>query len=231
MITDNDFGTISFRQSTRAKRISVRIHADSLEVTLPAGSREKDALKFINEVRPKLIKRQSLITKKTVTISEEKGLKTCTFDVQIRKAERNNIFASLKAGILTIEYPHALNADEAQTQSYFWNSINYFLRKEAKRLLPHRTGELAARFGFSFSDVKIQSSKSHWGSCNSRKNINLSFYLMLLPQHLIDYVILHELCHTRVMSHSSEFWHQMDKVTDGKSHELRNEIKKFSIPK
>ena len=64
MITDNDFGTISFRQSTRAKRISVRIHADSLEVTLPAGSREKDALKFINEVRAKLKKKQTNVGRK-----------------------------------------------------------------------------------------------------------------------------------------------------------------------
>ena len=231
MITDKELGTISFRQSARAKRINVRILSDSLVVTLPVGSREKDAMKFIDEVREKLIKRQSTIHKKTVIISEEKGLKTCTFDVQIRKAERNNIFASLKSGILTIEYPHSLNAGETQTQNYFWNSVNYFLRKEAKRLLPHRTAELASQFGFSFTDVKIQSSKSRWGSCNTKKNINLSFYLMLLPQHLIDYVILHELCHTRVMNHSSDFWRQMDSVTAGKGKALRSEIREYSIPK
>ncbi|HNX87627.1 MAG TPA: M48 family metallopeptidase [Paludibacteraceae bacterium] len=231
MISDKDLGTITFRRSTRTTRISVRILSNSLVVTLPPGSSETDALKFIDSVRPKLIKKQSGVNQKTVVISESNILKTCTFDVCIRKAERNNIFSSLKSGVLTIEYPQQLNPEEMQTQTYFWNSINYFLRMEAKRILPQRTRELADQYGFSFTDVKIQSSKTRWGSCNTRKNINLSFYLMLLPFHLIDYVILHELCHTREMNHSENFWHQMDLVTNGSSKKLRNEMKQYSMPK
>ncbi|MBP1637750.1 MAG: hypothetical protein H6Q18_539 [Bacteroidetes bacterium] len=231
MTVDKDLGTITFSHNQRAKRLSVRILSDSLQVTLPKNQTEKDGLKFIDEIREKLIKKQANISKKTIFLSEENGLKTCSFDVRIRKADRTNIYASLKSGVLTIEYPQQLSAEDNQTQIYFWNSINYFLRKEAKRLLPVRTIELAKQFGFMFQDVKIQSSKSRWGSCNSRKNINLSLYLMLLPQHLIDYVILHELCHTKIMNHSEDFWKLMNNVTDGKSKELRYEMKSFVIPK
>ena len=100
MITDNDLGTISFRQSTRAKRISVRIHADSLEVTLPAGSREKDALKFINEVRAKLKKKQTLITKKTVTISPNNYNPSISKPTTINnKSPNTKTYSTMKANL------------------------------------------------------------------------------------------------------------------------------------
>ena len=73
--------------------------------------------------------------------------------------------------------------------------------------------------------MKIQTSKTRWGSCSASNSINLSVYLMTLPSHLMDYVILHELCHTVHHDHSDAFWALMDKVTDGKAHALRNELK------
>jgi predicted metal-dependent hydrolase len=53
---------------------------------------------------------------------------------------------------------------------------------------------------------------------------------MLLPAHLIDYVILHELCHTKEMNHGVNFWRWMDRVTDNKSKELRTQLKKHHMP-
>ncbi|MHB9054905.1 MAG: M48 family metallopeptidase [Paludibacteraceae bacterium] len=231
MIQDKEIGLITFNQNVRARRISIRILSDSLLVNLPRGYQEKDALKFIEGIRDKIIKRQKSVRKASILLVEGKTLTTLTFDVFIRKCDRKAIFASLKSGILSIECPYDLNIEHKQTQTCFWNAINYFLRKEAKRILPHRTSVLADEFGFSFIDVKIQSSKTRWGSCNQRKNINLSFYLMLLPQHLVDYVILHELCHTMELNHSPKFWKWMDKVTDGQAINMRSELKKYSIPK
>lgn len=230
LLDDKELGTIVFRRNLRAKRLSVRIHPRKLEVNIPKGLSEKDGLKFVNSVREKLLKKQNLAEKKSILITENAPLQTLTFLVQVKKTPRKDIFSSLKSGVLWIEYPDQLDEKDEKTQLYFWNSINYFLRKEAKRILPYRTQQLAEKYDFNFSEVKIQSSKSRWGSCNSKKTINLSFFLLLLPQHLIDYVILHELCHTKEMNHSPKFWAWMDKVTEGKAKELRNELKGYMIP-
>jgi hypothetical protein len=181
MITDKELGNITFERSQKAKRMQINILPDGLKVVLPKGFTEKDGFCFIEKVRVKLVQRQSKIQHKNILITDENSLKTLSFTVYVSKTDRKDIFSVLKQEKLLIEYPDFLDCKDAKTQEYFWNSINYFLRNEAKRILPQRTTELAGKFGFKFSDVKIQSSKTRWGSCNRNKNINLSFFLLLLP--------------------------------------------------
>ena len=168
--------------------------------------------------------------KSNILIDETSQLQTLTFRVNAGPVARKNIYFSLKNSVLNIEFPIGTDCTDANIQEHFWNGISYFLRKEAKRLLPERTRQLADKFGFSFTGVKIQSSKSRWGSCSGVKSINLSLYLMLLPAPLIDYVILHELCHTKEMNHGARFWKWMDQVTGDKSKELRAQLKQFHMP-
>ena len=98
------------------------------------------------------------------------------------------------------------------------------MRREAKALLPRRVAELAHMYGFHYEGLTIRDSKTRWGSCSIRNTISLSLYLMQVPEHLQDYVILHELCHTVHHNHSSCFWALMDAVTDGHAHALRAEL-------
>lgn len=234
MNAEEVFGKIEFLKNSRARVIRVRIKADGLIVTLPLNSTSEQALQFINSKQKSILsKQQKLILNERnnpLLLSEMSVLQTLTFKVVLNRCNRNDLYFSMKEGTLRIEFPEKTDCNSKQTQHYFWNGINYFLKKEAKRLLYDRTKQLAAKHGFTFADVKIQSSKSRWGSCSRHKNINLSFYLMLLPAHLIDYVILHELCHTREMNHGIKFWQWMDKVTDNKSKILRSELKSYNMP-
>ncbi len=230
-INDSQLGEIVFKRSLRARRLSIKILSGRLEVILPRGYSVKHGLEFLNSVREKLIRKQKLAARNSIAIRENNPLQTLTFRVEVAKADRKNLFSSLKSGVLRIEYPNFLDVNDANTQAYFWKSISYFLRKEAKRVLPDRVQFLAEKYNFTFSEVKIQASKTRWGCCNHKKTINLSLFLLILPQHLIDYVILHELCHTKEMNHGPQFWAWMDKVTDGNAKKLRSELKKYSIPK
>ncbi|MDR0505903.1 MAG: M48 family metallopeptidase [Dysgonamonadaceae bacterium] len=103
------------------------------------------------------------------------------------------------------------------------------LRKQAQAILPDELARLAKKHGFHYNSVKIRKSKTRWGSCSSKKVINLSLFLALLPAHLIEYVLLHELCHTVQMNHSPAFWNLLNSCTDGKSKELRKELKNYHI--
>ena len=101
------------------------------------------------------------------------------------------------------------------------------MRKEAKAILPRKVAELAHLYGFTYAGVRIREAKTRWGSCTGKNTISLSLYLMQVPEHLQDYVILHELCHTVHHDHSPRFWALMDEVTDGKAHQLRAELHRY----
>jgi predicted metal-dependent hydrolase len=98
------------------------------------------------------------------------------------------------------------------------------LKTESQTLLPMRLIELAAQHGFTYKEVKIKKLTGRWGSCSSDKTITLSYYLIQLPWYLIDYVLLHELIHTKHMNHSQKFWSDFESIQPNiKS--LRREIK------
>ena len=101
------------------------------------------------------------------------------------------------------------------------------IRKEAKATLPRKVAELAHLYGFTYAGVRIREAKTRWGSCTGKNTISLSLYLMQGPEHLQDYVILHELCHTVHHDHSPRFWALMNQVTDGKAHQLRAELHRY----
>lgn len=79
------------------------------------------------------------------------------------------------------------------------------LRRQAKAELPGRLAELASRYGFSYNRVTVKHNVSNWGSCSSKRNINLNLNIVRLPRVLQDYVLLHELCHLRHQDHGQGF--------------------------
>ena len=89
---------------------------------------------------------------------------------------------------------------------------------EDRKFLIERLDELCKRNGFKYNRVFVKNQKTRWGSCSDKNNINLNVNLVRLPDELIDYVILHELVHTRIKNHSHRFWEEMNKfVEDPKS--------------
>ncbi|MGM0534380.1 MAG: M48 family metallopeptidase [Campylobacterota bacterium] len=86
-----------------------------------------------------------------------------------------------------------------------------FYTHAGRKYLPARTQELAQTTGLLPQAVKVTKAKTRWGSCSGKNNINLSCYLMKLPKEVIDYVIIHELCHIVHKNHSKRFWREVAK--------------------
>ena len=75
--------------------------------------------------------------------------------------------------------------------------------------------DIATKHNLQFNRLTIKDVSTRWGSCSSLRNVNLSLWLLLLPSHLIDYVICHELCHLKELNHSPAFWAELDKLCGG----------------
>jgi predicted metal-dependent hydrolase len=108
-----------------------------------------------------------------------------------------------------VTHPQGLLYKDEQVQKTAERVAVKALTKQAERLLPQRLQKLAERHGFTYTSVEIRKLRSRWGSCNSRQEIILNCYLLQLPWHLIDYVLLHELVHTRIMRHGEPFWTEL----------------------
>ncbi len=100
-------------------------------------------------------------------------------------------------------------------------------RVAAKGYLPRRTAELAAHCGFKYGRLTLRATRSKWGCCTGANNLSLSIFLMQVPKHLIDFVILHELTHTIHHNHSAQFHAALDHILGGREREYIKELKLY----
>ncbi len=226
---DPELGPIVFKIHPRSTRISIRLAQEGIKVTIPSEAFYSKALTFIEEHRAKLLDhRKKNSSGNHYLIDESHPLKTHTFTVQVVATDRQQVFFHLADKTLTVEYPRQRDVNSPAVQKAIHNGIVYFLRQDAKKVLPQKTSEWAFKSGLKYKSIKIQVSTTRWGSCSSVNNINLSLFLLLLPEHLIDYVIVHELCHTVEHNHSERFWSKVEQILpDHKA--LRNELKHHPI--
>jgi hypothetical protein len=225
-IHDPELGSVSFKINPRSRHIFVRLATNGVQITLPAKKYYDDGIQLLEKSRERLLLKKS--QHQPSWIDEEHSLQTLTFTTRVIAVDRSQLFFRLSESILTIEYPATQKIHSPAVQTAIRKGIVYFLRQAAKRQLPPLLIQMAEKNGFKVKTIKIQASKTRWGSCSRENSINLSLYLLLLPQHLIEYVILHELCHTVEHNHSDRFWALLRKVAPA-SESLRKELAQHHI--
>ena len=224
-------GPVLFKSDARCKRLSIRLKPfEGVSVLFPPGYSVKKALSFVEEKRSWIQQNQAQMAAhenmKTV-FNEDTKFRTRTFELRIQSHHSDQLRMTLHGGVLRVAYPSFMKVEDERVQAAIRQGIEEGLRIEAKTMLPGRVRHFAGLHGFKVNKVFIKNLKSRWGSCSSVNNINLNLQLMRLPQHLIDYVVLHELCHTREKNHGPGFWHLLDRVTGGKARSLAAEMKKY----
>lgn len=80
------------------------------------------------------------------------------------------------------------------------------LADQALEIIPTRVEYFARIIGVTYGNITIRNQKTRWGSCSSKGNLNFNCLLMLAPPEVLDYVVVHELCHRKQMNHSKAFW-------------------------
>ena len=176
----------------------------------------------VSDVGPILLERSARAKNLNITVKPFKGVRVAVpKGVSFQKAEQ--IARSKTAWIKThLEKMRALEETCAGAPEF---SID---REQARLLLLSRVEELAERYGYAYNRVSIRKQKTRWGSCSATNNISLNMKLVLLPEELRDFVILHELVHTRVKNHGIEFWQEITRV-EPRARELSKQIRQIHI--
>ncbi len=86
------------------------------------------------------------------------------------------------------------------------------LAQDAQRVVPKRVAYFASKIGVTYGRITIRNQRTRWGSCSSQGNLNFNCLLMLTPPEVLDYVVVHELCHRKQMNHSRQFWDEVQNV-------------------
>ena len=86
------------------------------------------------------------------------------------------------------------------------------LRAQARKLVPERVRHYAPIIGVTYGQIAIRTQHTRWGSCSSKGNLNFNCLLALVPPEVLDYVVVHELCHRKELNHSERFWREVERI-------------------
>lgn len=225
-IVDKEFGEIKIRKNKLARSVKLSVGVDgSLRASIPYYSPEFAVRRLVNGNRDEI--RKMLATHNAKNSYQDGDLIGKTHTLFLRKFSGEEIKISNEGNQILVQIPQELAFENQFVQSEIRKTVSKILRKQAKAYLPRRIDFLAEKYGFSFEKLRFSHTGTRWGSCSSSGTISLNIALMNLPHHLIDYVIIHELCHTRQMNHSSKFWQEVEKYCPDYKKYVQ-EIKQFS---
>ncbi|MDR3094215.1 MAG: M48 family metallopeptidase [Bacteroidales bacterium] len=224
-------GDVTFVAGATARNIRISVKPfDGVRVTVPRREALQTAMDFVKRKADWIRKAQSKIAQQEgayTVFTPETQFATATRRLRLFPCNTLNFRVQTTKEELQIFYPESADLLSAPVQETIRTVIIERLRREAKERLPERTAQLAEQHGFRYKGVSVKNMSSRWGSCSACNHINLNVHLMRLPEHLQDYVVLHELVHTVHKNHAQGFWDCLNQHTDGKAKQLAGGVKLY----
>ncbi|MGL5938558.1 MAG: YgjP-like metallopeptidase domain-containing protein [Phocaeicola sp.] len=229
ILSDVDFKQIFVLPNKRAVHLTFRVKPDGLYVTVPPSATDESVLKGVNELREKLLKHFLSVDRESV--SWDFKIEQPHFNLSLLKGIDSRLFVQAYGSEAKIICPPDFDFSQERSKEMLVAAAELAMRHVAQRFLPAILKELSEKSKLPYSQVKITRSKGRWGSCSSKKVINLSCYLMTLPYDLIYYVLVHELAHTVEMNHGELFWRKVDELMGREeARRCREELKLCRMP-
>jgi predicted metal-dependent hydrolase len=231
-IDHKEFGKITIVKSTRSSRISISMKPfEPIRLTIPIFISQKRAEEFLREKEKWIIRNREKIKQfedQYTVFTEDTDFSTNSHRLSFVRIKEDKPSVSLKNKQILVHLPEAEDIEDPRIQEMIRWGIQAAWRKEARKYLPERLAELSRKHNLPYNRVFIKNNRSRWGSCSAKNNINLSLHLMRLPDHLIDYILLHELVHTVHKNHSKKFWKEFERIHPG-AKAMDRELKDYRI--
>ena len=201
---------ISVRESARARRLTIKVGPDGPpEVVVPVGTRQREIDRLLHRHHDWIERKVAELEQRLA--NPELGLDRPGFawlhgePVPIVHRPGARSAARLRDGRLQVGGPAADAGD----------AIERWYRREARRQLGDAVRREAAALRLSPGPVSVRDPRTRWGSCSPAGALSFSWRLLLAPREVLDYVVVHELCHLRELNHSPEFWRLLDDARPG----------------
>lgn len=199
-----ELGDISITKRRGSKSIRLRLSPEGrIQITIPPWVPYSAGLSFLQQKKQWVLNEQS----KRVTYLDDGQLigrqHTLKF-IPDETAPASRVQTTMTE--VRVRHPVNCSVYDSSVQAAAVRGSKKALQRQAEAALPKRLAELSELTGLDYESASIRQLKSRWGSCSSNKHITLNYFLMILPDALIDYVLIHELAHTKHMDHGQDFW-------------------------
>lgn len=205
IIQDKEFGKITIRRSPKSTQVRIRVAPDgTLRASLPMYTPVFLVKRLIKTSRDEL---QKMLAQSKPEYIYENGMQIGKSHTLVVQNTDTQTFSVARHGQqILVKLPIEIQLNNPDISREIRDVIIAALRIEAKSYLPKRLSFLAEKHNHTYTRVRFSHASGRWGSCSSNGTISLNIALMKLPFELIDYVILHELSHTKQMNHGPIFW-------------------------
>jgi predicted metal-dependent hydrolase len=221
VIKDPEFGKITIRRSANASQVKLRVASDGkLRASLPLYAPLFLVKRLVKSSRAEI---RDLLKRSDSGTKYEPGMEVGKSHTLIVKPTATTKVTRSKNQII-VHLAEQDSLDDPEVVRLIKDMVIKVLRREAKGFLPRRVKYIADKYGFEYQTIRFSHASSRWGSCSSKGTLSLNIALMKLPFELIDYVLVHELAHTKQMNHSPEFWAIVEAILPDYK-ELRKVIK------
>lgn len=208
---DKEFGEIRLKHVRGSKRITARVATDGrLTISMPLRMPTPFIRQFISTSREKLRELLQSTAPPDDYIDGSQIGKSHTLIVRSVSGNTSRITIDGQQVVVSLSAEHDIH--DTFIQRMIRDEVITILRKQAKSYLPRRLKYIAKEHNFSYERTRLSHASSRWGSCSTTGTISLNIALMKLQHELIDYVIMHELAHTRQMNHSPAFWREVEQL-------------------
>lgn len=214
-IVDEEFGVIVYRRTPNARLVRLRVGEDGVvRASLPKRAPLYMVTELINSSRAEI--RKIIRDQHAKRVHYESGMSIGhSHRLFIEHAAIERPLKKISGQSILITLPIGDSLADSSSQDFISKHVKSALRREAVAYLPRRLRYLADNFGFMYERERFGHQRGRWGSCSSSGTISLNVALMNLPHDIIDYVLIHELAHTKQMNHSPEFWNIVEYCIPG----------------